>query len=354
MKRRAGRMVGVLVFLPLIGALSTCAIGMVSMPGKSFIGAGPVLDDAGQALQRQLVADIDHLAATIGERNVRRQPQALANTATYLETRLTALGYVVEQHAYDASLYRTEEADVQGAFSPPHRVMNLVAEKRGNERADEIVVVGAHYDSAEGTPGADDNATGVAATLAIAEAFVTHTPARTVRFVFFVNEEPPWFAGPHMGSEVYAQRCRDRQEKIVAMLALETMGYFTDDVDTQQYPQPLALAYPSTGNFIGFVGDTAAEPLIHDAIRAFRATATVGSQGAALPAALPGVDWSDHGPFARRGYRAFMVTDTAPFRNPHYHRPGDVPAILDVDRLTRAVQGLVVVVDHVAASTLRW
>ena len=116
---------------------------MVSMPGKSYLGAGPVLDDAGQALQRQLVADIDHLATTIGERNVRRQPQALANTATSLETRLTALGYVVEQQACDASLYRTEEADVQGAFSPPHRVMNLVAEKRGSEPADEIVVVGA-------------------------------------------------------------------------------------------------------------------------------------------------------------------------------------------------------------------
>jgi len=354
MKRRAGRLVGVLVFLPLVGALTTCAIGMVSMPGQSFAGSAPALDEAGRALRAQLTADIDHLAVTIGERNVRRQPQALATTATYLEARLADLGYVVEQQAYDASLYRAAEADVLGPWSPPHRVMNLVAEKRGTTRPDEIVVVGAHYDSAEGTPGADDNATGVAAALAIAEAFVTHTPERTVRFVLFVNEEPPWFEGPHMGSEVYAQRCKDRREQIVAMIALETMGYFKDEPDTQQYPQPLALAYPSTGNFIGFVGDTTAQPLVHDAIQAFRGAAQVGSQGAALPATLPGVDWSDHGPFSRRGYRAFMVTDTAPFRNPHYHERGDVPAILDMQRLTRVVQGLIVVVDHVAASTLRW
>lgn len=354
MKRRAGRLVGFLVFLPLIGALTTCAIGMVLMPGTSFKGAAGALNADDTTLAKQLGDDIDHLAVTIGERNVRQQPAALATTATWLETRLTTLGYVVERHTYEASTYRAEEAEVLAAFSPPHAVSNLIVERRGGERADEIVVVGAHYDSAEGTPGADDNGSGVAVGLALAEAFATKTTARTMRFVFFVNEEPPWFEGPHMGSEMYAQRCKDRGEQIVAMIALETMGYFNDGPDTQHYPAPLSAVYPSTGSFIGFVGDTAAEPLVHDTIQAFRTVASVASEGAALPASLPGVDWSDHGPFSRRGYRSLMVTDTAPFRNPHYHQASDTPGTLDVPRLTRVTRGLVVAVEHIAMSDRRW
>src|SRR5690606_32985277 len=119
-------------------------------------------------------------------------------------------GYPVEQHLFDVG---------GQSFS------NVVAELAGADRADEIVVVGAHYDSAEGTPAANDNGTGTAALLALAEAFAARRPSRTVRFVAFANEEPPHFKTDAMGSWVYARRCREASERIVAMLSLETMGY---------------------------------------------------------------------------------------------------------------------------------
>jgi Zn-dependent M28 family amino/carboxypeptidase len=250
------------------------------------------------------------------------------------------MGYRVDAVEYEARHFRGADAAALGDPPAGHVVANLVVEKRGSTRPNEIVVVGAHYDTAHFTPGADDNASGVAANLALARAMFSMSPERTVRFVFFVNEEPPWFEGVHMGSEVYAKRCRENGDDVVAMIALETMAFFKTTAETQHYPWPMSLLYPSTGSFIGFVGDTASQSLVHEAIKHFREVATVPSEGAALPAALEGVDWSDHGPFWRQGYRAFMVTDTAPFRNQNYHEGSDLPATLDFESLTRVVLGL--------------
>jgi hypothetical protein len=143
-----------------------------------------------------------------------------------------------------------------------------------------------------------------------------------------------------MGSVRYARRCRQRDEQIVAMLSLETIGYYSDAPGSQQYPFPFGLLYPSEGNFIGFVGNVSSGDLVRTAIGAFRQHARFPSEGAAVPASIQGVGWSDHWSFWQVGYPGIMVTDTAPFRYPHYHRREDTPDKVDYARMARVVAGL--------------
>jgi Zn-dependent M28 family amino/carboxypeptidase len=188
----------------------------------------------------------------------------------------------------------------------------------------------------------------VAVGLALANYVQRQSPARTVRFVFFTNEEPPFFRTASMGSEVNARAARERKDDVKAMIALETMGYFTDEANTQHYPWPFSAFYPSTGNFIAFVGDTSSGDLARACVEAFRKSAKVPSEGASIPAFIEGADWSDHGPFWRQDYRALMVTDTAPFRNPNYHEATDLPDRVDFKRLALTTEGLFAVLDALA------
>jgi Zn-dependent M28 family amino/carboxypeptidase len=229
-------------------------------------------------------------------------------------------------------------------------VRNVAAELPGTSflRRDEIVVIGAHYDSAVDTPGADDNASGVAALLALANAFVATENERTLRFVGFVNEEPPYFKTDQMGSLVYARECKGNEEDVVAMIALETMAYFSDEPNSQNYPKMIADDYPTVGNFIAFVGNLDSKKLVHQTHAAFQAATEFPAEKGVFPGFVQGVGWSDHWSFWESGYPALMVTDTALFRNPHYHKPTDTVEKLDFDRLAEVVVGLVAVVERLA------
>jgi Zn-dependent M28 family amino/carboxypeptidase len=176
--------------------------------------------------------------------------------------------------------------------------------------------------------------------LELARLMAAAKPARTVRFVAFVNEELPFYRTGEMGSRLYARRSRERGENIVAMLSLETIGYYSDRPGSQRYPFPLGLFYPGTGNFLAFVSNLGSRPLLHRALRAFRRHAAFPSEGVAAPAFIPGVDWSDHWSFWAEGYGAIMVTDTAPYRYPYYHTAHDTPDKVDYERLARVVTGL--------------
>ena len=297
---------------------------MLRMPGKSFQGEFAPLDDRERELETMLRADVEALAGRIGDRNVFRY-EAYVEAADYLEAELREAGYTIERQSYP----------VQGKTC-----WNLISECKGASRAKEIVVVGAHYDSVMGVPAANDNASGVAAVLALARHFAEVKPQRTVRFVLFANEEPPFFQTQAMGSLVYARRCRERQEDIVAMLSLETIGYYSDRPGSQSYPAPFNLFYPSTGNFIGFIGNVGSKRLVHEVVASFRSHTQFPSEGAAVPGQMVGVGWSDHWSFWQAGYSALMVTDTAPFRYPHYHAATDTPDKLDYARMARVVAGL--------------
>jgi Zn-dependent M28 family amino/carboxypeptidase len=304
---------------------------MVRMPGKSFHGTAPPLSPEETVLRTELTADVRKLGGEIGERNMARYPQLQA-AALHVESQLAAAGWKV----------RRDEYEVQGKAC-----YNIEAELRGT--SPEIVLIGAHYDSVFGSPGANDNGSGVAALLALARRFTGTHNTRTLRFVAFVNEEPGHFQTGQMGSFVYAARCRQRGDRISAMISLETIGYYSNKPGSQHYPLlGLGLIYPRTGNFIGFVGNVASRLLLRDSIGEFRRHAQIPSTGGAFPAIVPGVSWSDQWSFWKHGYPGIMVTDTAPFRYPHYHAGSDTPDKLDYDSMTRVVAGMEKVVYHLA------
>ena len=283
-------------------------------------------------LARHVRKHVEMLAGSIGERNLWKY-EALNRSAAYIEAELTAYGLSPERQTFEVSRLP---------------VSNLDAGLHGTTRSDEVVVVGAHYDSVAGCPGANDNATGVAAVLELARRLAGAPRPRTIRFAAFVNEEPPFFKTAQMGSVVYANAAKRRGDRIVAMLSLETMGYYSDVRGSQHYPAPIALLYPDVGNFIGFVSNVGSARLLMRARRAFRRRTDFPLQSAAVPEAVPGVGWSDHWSFWQAGYPAMMVTDTAPFRYPWYHTAEDTPDKVDFEKLTHLVDGLEAVVDALA------
>lgn len=305
---------------------------MVSMPGASYRGALPPLSNFDRELCVSLQKDVEALAIEIGERNVARHDN-LTSAAEFIVQELDAAGYKPRRLTYSVA---------------GRDCSNVEAELPGSAKPGEILVVGAHYDSAEGSPGANDNASGVAGVLALARSFSDRKPARTIRFVFFVNEEPPFFQTGNMGSYVYAKECRSRNENIVGMLSLETIGCFSDTRHSQSYPPPLSLFYPSTGNFIAIVGNTASRPLVKLVVQVFRKQARFPTEGACLPGGIQGVAWSDHWAFWESGYPAAMITDTAPFRYRFYHTAEDTPDKLDFDRMARVVAGTAEVLEELA------
>jgi len=298
---------------------------MIGMPGSTFRGASPPFLAAEERLAAELREDVGVLAGRIGPRNYVAYAELL-EAAAYLEARLRDAGYpevLRENYSVAGKIYT-----------------NLSVEIAGKSTASGIVVIGAHYDSVVGCPGANDNASGTAAVLALARRFATSAPVRTLRFTAFTNEEPPHFQTDHMGSRVSARNCRDRGENVVAMLSLETIGFFRDEKGSQKYPPPFSLFYPSEANFIAFVGNIASRELVRECLTIFRQEVKFPSEGAALPGFVTGVGWSDHWSFWEAGYRAIMVTDTALFRYPYYHSSEDTVEKLDYSRMARVVTGL--------------
>ncbi|MFH1615699.1 MAG: M28 family peptidase [Planctomycetota bacterium] len=305
---------------------------MIRMPGKSYVSPLPRLTGDELSLRDRLADDIEKLAGQIGERNVWRYNNLTA-AADFIEKSLAEAGYEVHRQNYQAE---------------GKSCSNIEVELTGAEQPEQIVVIGAHYDSVYSSPGANDNGSGVAAILALARSFAAKKTARTLRFVLFANEEPPFYHTGRMGSMVYAKRCKSNNEAVTAMLALETIGYYTEKRKSQKYPFPFNLVYPSTGNFIGFVSNLSSLKLLHTAIGSFRKGCKFPSEGGAIPEIIPGINWSDHWSFWQQGYPAIMVTDTALFRYPYYHSPEDTPEKIDYDCLARVVFGLEGVIAEIA------
>jgi Zn-dependent M28 family amino/carboxypeptidase len=278
-----------------------------------------------QALIDQLQADVHTLAADIGERNTACF-ENLQRAASFIRTSMQSSGLAVSRYTYEIN-------------SRPYD--NLEVEMAGTTGRDEIIVIGAHYDSIRGGPGANDNGSGVAALLALARLFAHDRFGCTVRFVFFVNEEPPYVRTSKMGSLVYARGCRRRGKRIVAMLSLETIGYFPGLDPPAMDPWPVrTLLRPFQGNFLAVIGNRPSRRLVRDVARWLREGGPVPVMPASLPGSLPGVKSSDHWSFWQCGYPALMLTDTAPFRYPFYHTTHDTPDKLSYRALADVVIGL--------------
>ena len=264
------------------------------------------------------------------------RPRALAAAADYIDAAWHAQGYVPERETFT----------VNGV-----NCANVVITRPG--RLDELLLIGAHYDTVRGSPGADDNASGVAALLELSRAFTAVVPAVTMRFVAFTNEEPPFFFTHQQGSVVHARAARALGERIALMISLEMLGYYDDRPGSQRYPPLFRWFYPDRGNFLGFVSDLRSRGSMQRAAAAFRAASQLPLETCATFRWIPGVGWSDHAPFWRQGYRAFMVTDTAFHRNPNYHTADDRPPTLDYGRFAAAVNGLSATVMVLATSDCR-
>ena len=297
---------------------------MIKMPSKSHRGLLPPLTPVELQLKAELSKDLIVLAQDIGERNLDRYAN-LKRAARFLEKNFRDSGYTVSLQEFDV--------DSKSCH-------NVIAELPGGDKSDEIIVVGAHYDSLYGTVGANDNGTGVVALLSMARACSGVSVRRTIRFVGFVNEEPPYFQTENMGSWVYAKSCRRNNDVVMAMMSLETIGYYSDKQSSQRYPPPFNLFYPSIGNFIAFVGNVKSRGLLKKSIKLFRSQVEFPSEGIATFEFIPGIGWSDHWAFWQEGYPGIMVTDTAPFRYPYYHTHDDRVNKIDFDRLARVVSGL--------------
>jgi len=298
---------------------------------------GPAsLSSTEQAFEGELRRDVETLAKKIGERNAAKKWE-LAEAADWLAAELEGVGYSLDRHGQE----------IDGVA-----VQNLAVELRGARAPSEIVIVGAHYDSASGSPGANDNASGVAATLALARRFKTATTQRTLRFVFFANEEPPYFQTANMGSLSYAKALSARGENVVAMLSLETIGCYSDAPGSQRHPDALKGRYPSVGNFVAVVGNPSSRQLVELVTDGLNTRSSVPAQGATLPESVSEAGWSDHWSFWQIRVPAVMVTDTAPFRYEHYHRPTDTPDRLDYARMARVVAGLETVVAELVGDVM--
>ena len=303
---------------------------VVKMPGESYSGPLPELTDEQRRLAATFRRHVEKLAGEIGERNVSRRYEQLTEAADYIEQQFQAAGLQVTRQSF---LVGERECH------------NLICELAPHEGGGEVLVIGAHYDSVEHCPGANDNGSGVAALLTLAGELATMELSGPVRLVAFANEEAPYFGTQHMGAWRYAASCRERGERLRGMISLETIGYFSDQPGSQQYPPPFNQYYPSTGNFIAFVGNPTSARLVELAVASFRQHAQFPSEGGALPEQVDGVGWSDHWAFWRHGYPALMITDTAPFRYPHYHRQTDTPDKLNHEHVGRVLAGVKQVVN---------
>ena len=245
----------------------------------------------------------------------------LAIAAAYIRTNFAESGARVTEQVYNVGT--ATYTNVIASFGP--------------ETGDRIIV-GAHYDTVLGTPGADDNASGVAGLLELARALSGGMPPTRIDLVAYVLEEPPFFRTEQMGSYMHAKSLRDAKVKVRAMICLEMIGYYTDLPNSQEYPiSGVATIYGNRGDFIAVVGKMAKPALVRSVKRAMLAGGDLRIVSANAPGSIPGIDFSDHLNYWAFDYPAVMLTDTAFYRNPNYHATSDTDDTLDYQRMAKLV-----------------
>lgn len=281
------------------------------------------LDEKGgkEMLQSNLREHVEHLSVRIGERNIWKA-NSLEQAAAYIEARLRQYGYTVNRQSYTCY---------------GKHCSNLVAETDGTGSR---IVVGAHYDSVPGSPGADDNASAVSGLLELARLLKESPPRKKITLVAFANEEPPFYGSTNMGSMVYAASLKAKNTPVDFMVALEMIGYFSKE-RIQRYPLPgMSLFYPKTADFIGVAGNFRSWGTVSQLKKGIRKHSRIDVQTMVGPESIGGINLSDNLSFWHHGYRAVMVTDTAFFRSPHYHLETDTPDTLDFDSMAEVILGL--------------
>lgn len=319
--------------MQILVAVIGCLLGLIGFalwysivfPRQPFAGDPPPLTAEEEDLSKRLETHIRAVASK--PHNLDHYPD-LEAAAQYIESKLRSFGYTPEPQEYQV-------------HGKPVRNIEVVIGPAAGASDAATYIIGGHYNSADDAPGANDNGTAVAAALELARMLRGWTPKRhRLRIVFWVNEEAPYGKTADMGSWQHAKRLKDSGEVVAGAIALETIGYFSDEPNSQEFPPPFGLIYPHRGNFIAFVGLIGARPLVHRTLTSFRRHTKFPSIGGVAPGFLRGIDLSDHWAYHQFGFPSMMVTDTAPFRNPYYHEPDDLPENVDYESLARVTKGL--------------
>ncbi len=284
--------------------------------------------------REKLVQHVERLAGSIGPR-VLAKPESITATIEYLTDQWNAMGYEVREETYES------------CHGP---ATNLVAAIPGVASQD-VIVLGAHYDTVANTPGADDNGSAVAVLLEASRLLKDAKPTRTIRFVSFACEEAPYMSLGSMGSQHHAAEAKQRGERI-KMLCLEMVGYFRHEDGTQKVPDTIPKLlhglFPKRGNFLAAIGNLNSWQLNWAFRRGFKKGSRLGLFSLCLPETIHEIRRSDNSSFWDQGYSALMLTDTSFLRNPHYHQPTDTPDTLDYDAMTQVALGVASAVRRLA------
>ncbi|HBG60938.1 MAG TPA: aminopeptidase [Candidatus Omnitrophica bacterium] len=274
-------------------------------------------------IKNNLKSVVYDLSENIGTRNYSNYKN-LDKAAAYIINKFNSLGYVIEIMEYE----------INGQI-----FKNIIAQNPGQSDSDEIYIIGAHYDSCF-NPGADDNASGVAGLIELARLLKEEKLSKKIRFVAFVNEEPPYFMTDNMGSRVYTKELKDKKENIKAAIILEMIGYYSDEKNSQRYPPLIGPFFPNKGNYIAVVGNINSRKLLKKVVRNFKSSSEFPVESIVVPGFISGFNFSDHWSFWEEAYPAIMITDTAFHRNKNYHKNSDLPDTLDYSRMSEVVLGL--------------
>ncbi|HET9475639.1 MAG TPA: M28 family peptidase [Steroidobacteraceae bacterium] len=308
----------ILVYLLTVALLASGIVSCVSQPGVKAVESPEVTVEL-VALQRHVQA----LAVTY-------HPRSVENFAM-----LEAAGdYVLAEMRAAGAAPEIQNVDVNGTM-----YRNFIA--RFGPPEGSLLVIGAHYDACGQTPGADDNASGVAALLELTRLLARDPPSQPVELVAYTLEEPPYFRTEFMGSFRHASALAQQKRQVRLMVSLEMIGYFRDEPRSQDYPVAgLGLLYPDQGNFIAIVGAFNDVSNMRRIKALFKGASDLPVESINAPSSVPGVDFSDHASYWRFDMPAVMVTDTAFLRNPNYHEPGDTPETLDYARMAKVVRAM--------------
>ncbi|MFC1522215.1 undecaprenyl-diphosphatase UppP [Elusimicrobiota bacterium] len=339
------RNLGVFVFYRVcIGLLILFLIAMRAGTNLSKLKEVPAPQEMVKAenimslLAKNLSGHVNVLAGDIGERNF-IYPEKLIAARDYIKGQFESIGYsprLLEYKGIGIPLHKD-------GF-PFYNIEAIAGAHSDNDSG--MLVIGAHYDSAPDTPGADDNASAVAVLIELSRMLKTNKQGKEVRLVAFSTEEPPFFGTSNMGSYQYANMIKAQNSKVEGMISLEMVGYYNDNPKSQFYPPLLSFFYPSKGNFIALVGNLSSRGFLSKCKKAWKKLSDFPLETASLPMVFESVKLSDHMNFWEAGFPALMLTDTAYFRNPNYHGPADTADKLDYEKMAGVTQALAGIISN--------